>query len=215
MNNIAKKQNFSKNSFIETPEWLVSEIWFRIREVVTDMVDCQAMNYPLKMADLCCGKGALTKEFGEDGLIDITGYDLKDHSEDYPHKFIQKNLLESSDIKNIYDIIVMNPPYNGIRTDNIVHLFLKSALERLDDDGFIVMLSPYHFFLDGDKRWKELNNTISVFKILPFPVHHTFRDPEDPGKFIHVHGAVLFICKKDAEYMYKDDYSEFTYLHSN
>ena len=187
-----KDQSETKETVIETPLWLANIVSEK-SEIIISNIRKEKNN--INIADFCCKNGNFTLSLSKD--YNITGYDIEDYSKSFHSQFIQKDLLNLLDpIREIYDIILMNPPWNGFKPQYAPELFVKMALNYLDDDGFIVLITNSNFYNEGNARFKWLNNTLTAFKILFLPFHNVF-----PG--IHQAAAILFLCKKNANICYK------------
>ncbi|MGL5633853.1 MAG: Eco57I restriction-modification methylase domain-containing protein [Sarcina sp.] len=92
-------------------------------------------------------------------------------------KYLNKDFLESNDSLS-YDYIVMNPPFKKINVDdvpkdmvdilygqpNLYHLFIKRALEFLDIDGTLCVISPKNY-LSGRYTEPLRNYIVNNFSI--------------------------------------------------
>lgn len=118
---------------------------------------------------------------------------IKSYCEDY---------LES-DLNVKFDYIVMNPPYKKVNvsdvpTDlqgiivgqpNMYHLFIIKALEALDEDGFLYILSPKNY-LSGkytERLRYKLVNEYGFNKIHTFNNRRTFFDVKITQEICIVH----------------------------
>ena len=126
LNKIFKSQNFYGYDFYvndnvlaprKETEILVEETLRRIKK----------LNAP-KVLDLCCGSGAIGIAISKQYACDVTLSDISSKALyvarknakklQLKPKFMQKDMLEGN--KNLYDIIVCNPPY--IKSDDILSL---------------------------------------------------------------------------------------------
>ncbi|AJD25928.1 methyltransferase [Clostridium botulinum] len=92
-------------------------------------------------------------------------------------QYLNKDFLEGDNKKN-YDYIVMNPPFKKINTNdvpkdmmkflygqpNLYHLFIKKALDMLDINGILCVISPKNY-LSGRYTEELRNYIVSDFSI--------------------------------------------------
>ncbi len=118
--------------------------------------------------------------------VDVNNHDTKIKSKLYSEDYL------NSDIDTKFDYIVMNPPYKKVNIvdvpynlrgviigqPNMYHLFIAKALNELNGNGVLCILSPKNY-LSGrytEKLRKKIVTDYSVYKIHTFNNRRTFFD---------------------------------------
>ncbi|MCB2300862.1 Eco57I restriction-modification methylase domain-containing protein [Clostridium tagluense] len=100
-------------------------------------------------------------------------------------RYINEDFLKNNDDEK-YDYIIMNPPYKKINVQmvpenlkgllygqpNLYHLFITKALDMLEENGVLCILSPKNY-LSGKYTEKLRQYIVSNFSIIKI---HTFND---------------------------------------
>jgi methylase of polypeptide subunit release factors len=162
------KDNVKKFGDVPTPEFLVKEM--------LDFLPTTVWHDPtLKWLDPCTGAGIFVSHIVErlmQGLENfepnsnlrykhimenmIYVYEIQEHRiEEYVTNFskdnLKLNIIKESYLThpshNIYDIIVMNPPYNRAndvksKTQPIWQLFVEKTIKELKEGGYLVAVHP-------------------------------------------------------------------------
>ena len=145
---LTKAQN--NFDFFETPEHYSKFIY-----------DNSVSDNKLKILDVCCGLGSLSKMFYENGhditMIELNNDFLPYLKENYPNANIIHDDFLKMKIKNDFDIIVCNPPFNTTTIKKIYKLFFVKILELINFNTKVYFICPNMFIKNQLKIKTNIN----------------------------------------------------------
>jgi 16S RNA G1207 methylase RsmC len=142
-----------------------------INEFLENFQKIESVNKGIKILDCCAGGDVLhlmsyPEALKSNEFIDVTTIDIREDS----LASIKRNYLET-DCKNIYDMIITNPPFN-MSLD-----IINKALYDVKDNGFVIMLLRLNYF-GSDLRKKLWETHMPKYCF----VHHKRMSFTDNGK---------------------------------
>ncbi|MDQ0418739.1 phospholipid N-methyltransferase/cell division protein ZapA (FtsZ GTPase activity inhibitor) [Croceifilum oryzae] len=180
------------------------------KTIVNQMIEEADIEPSMRVLEPSAGSGHIADDLLETGAeIDVIeiNYRLRDLLEQKGHRLVGQDFLQFQE-KNIYDRIIMNPPFeSGLDVQHIRH-----AYKLLKQGGKIVALSSEGPFFRQDNISREFREFLEQNEGYSVPLPpNTFRASDRPTG---VNSRLLVIEKPqseiDCEYMsnYSKDYSK-------
>ena len=168
-----------------------------VEEMINVIPDDFWLNKEIKILDPCCGNGnffipilfKLLKNNDKKVILENALYfndvnnirinNVKDIylNNQYNLNIFQEDFLTSKKFEKKYDLIVANPPYakllpNGKRASknhNLIKLFLTKALSVLNDNGYLLFITPDNWMSYADRN--TIIEELTKLQILHLDIH--------------------------------------------